>query len=70
MIPSVRLIIFGFMILIGLTGTAGKGIGFTCLRDLGTSFIISGLTVTGAFSSGFFVSGFVSGIVSATILTL
>lgn len=60
MIPIVRLIIFGFIIFSGLTGTLGKGTGFICLRDLGTSFIFPGLTSAGTGSSAFFVSGIVS----------
>lgn len=64
----VRLIILGLMILIGFTGTAGTATGFTCLRDLGTSFIFSTglgrlsscLGAAGAVSSGFLVAGMVS----------
>jgi len=43
----------GLMTLIGLTGIGpGIGKGFTCLRDFGTSFIISGIVVPCCVSPG------------------
>jgi hypothetical protein len=53
--------ILGLMTLMGLTGIGAViGNGFTCLRDFGTSFIMSGNFTSCCVSAGFGAGGTVS----------